>query len=155
MVLESVVRIVFPSAMVLALYLLFAGHNQPGGGFVGGLVAGAAFALRYAAGGLDEVSRAGRIPGRYFVGTGLFLASVTSIAPLLVGGELLESGKIKLHPPVLGEIKISSVLAFDVGVFLVVVGLVLMIFGAFGEPAVPEDGPDPAAGGATSRSEAR
>ena len=53
MVLESLVRVVFPSAMVLALYLLFAGHNQPGGGFVGGLVAGAAFALRYAAGGLD------------------------------------------------------------------------------------------------------
>jgi len=155
MVLESVVRVVFPSAMVLALYLLFAGHNQPGGGFVGGLVAGAAFALRYATGGLDEVRRAGRVPGRYFVGTGLFLACVTSIAPLLFGGELLESGKIKLHPPLLGEIKLSSVLAFDVGVFLVVVGLVLMMFGAFGEPAVPEDGPDPTAGGATSRSEVR
>lgn len=155
MVLESVVRVVFHSAMVLALYLLFAGHNQPGGGFVGGLVAGAAFALRYAAGGLSEVSRAGRIPGRYFVGAGLFLASVTSMVPLMFGGDLLESGKVKWHPPLLGEIKISSVLAFDVGVFLVVVGLVLMIFGAFGEPAVSEHGPDPTSDEATSRPGAR
>lgn len=153
MVLESLVRVVFHSAMVLALYLLFAGHNQPGGGFVGGLVAGAAFALRYASGGLEDVRQTGRVPGRYFVGAGLFLAAVTSVIPLIVGGDLLESGKVKLHPPLLGDIKLNSVLAFDVGVFLVVVGLVLMIFSAFGEPAAPEGRPTEL--GASDGAEAR
>ena len=64
MVLESVVRVVFPSAMVLALYLLFSGHNQPGGGFVGGLVAGSAFPPRYAPRGLCAGTRAARGPPR-------------------------------------------------------------------------------------------
>ena len=48
-------RVIFHAVLVGSLYLLFAGHNQPGGGFVGGLVAGAAIALRYLAGGIDEV----------------------------------------------------------------------------------------------------
>lgn len=52
---DTTVRVVFDAAIVLSLYLLFAGHNQPGGGFVGGLVAAAALALRYLAGGIDEV----------------------------------------------------------------------------------------------------
>lgn len=154
MVLDSLVRVVFHSAMVLALYLLFAGHNQPGGGFVGGLVAGAAFALRYASGGLDDVRQTGRVPGRYFVGAGLFVAATTAVIPMFAGGDLLESGKLKLHPPLLGEIKMTSVLAFDVGVFLVVVGLVLMIFGAFGEPVnpeVPADPTEPRRGGTRAR----
>ncbi|HMS48913.1 hypothetical protein [Candidatus Neomicrothrix sp.] len=86
---------------------------------------------------------------------GFSWGAARSTPPLLCGGGRRESGKSKLHPPLLGEIKLSSVLAFDVGVFLVVVGLVLMMFGAFGEPAVPEDGPDPAPGAATSRSEKR
>ncbi|MEZ5383681.1 MAG: MnhB domain-containing protein [Microthrixaceae bacterium] len=132
------VRVVFHTALVMALYLLFAGHNQPGGGFVGGLVAAAALGLQYAAGGLDQVRLVGRVPGRYYVGTGLFVATLTAMVPLVVGGDLLESGKVKLHPPLLGEIKLISVLAFDIGVFLVVMGLALMMFSAFGEAAQPE-----------------
>lgn len=54
-ILDATVRLVFDAALVLSLYLLFAGHNQPGGGFVGGLVAGAALALRFLAGGVDEL----------------------------------------------------------------------------------------------------
>ena len=54
-VVDVAVRLVFLAVMVGSIYLLFAGHNQPGGGFVGGLVAGAAIALRYVAGGIDEV----------------------------------------------------------------------------------------------------
>ena len=57
---EVSVRIVFAAVMVGSLWLLFAGHNQPGGGFVGGIVAGAAVALRYVSGGLTEVRRLSR-----------------------------------------------------------------------------------------------
>ena len=53
LLLDTTVRLVFDSVLVLSIYLLFAGHNQPGGGFVGGLVAAAGIALRYVAGGID------------------------------------------------------------------------------------------------------
>ena len=59
LILDTTVRLVFDAALVLSIYLLFAGHNQPGGGFVGGLVAAAALSLRYIAGGIDHV----RLPG--------------------------------------------------------------------------------------------
>ena len=55
LILDVIVRLVFHSALLLGLFLLFTGHNRPGGGFVGGLVAGAAVSLRYVAGGIDEV----------------------------------------------------------------------------------------------------
>ena len=55
LILDVIVRLVFHSAFLLGLFLLFTGHNRPGGGFVGGLVAGAAISLRYVAGGIDEV----------------------------------------------------------------------------------------------------
>jgi len=54
LILDVVVRLVFHSALLLGCFLLFTGHNRPGGGFVGGLVAGASVALRYAAGGIDD-----------------------------------------------------------------------------------------------------
>ena len=57
LVLDSVNRLVFHTALLVALFLLFSGHNRPGGGFVGGLVAGAAFGLRFMAGGIDELHR--------------------------------------------------------------------------------------------------
>ena len=58
--LDETVPLLFRVVMVGSIYLLFAGHNQPGGGFVGGLVAGAAISLRYIAGGIDEVRRLSR-----------------------------------------------------------------------------------------------
>ena len=59
-VVDVSVRVIFHTVLLGSVYLLFAGHNQPGGGFVGGLVAGAAIALRFVAGGIDEVRR---LPG--------------------------------------------------------------------------------------------
>ena len=64
------VRVVFHAVMVGSIYLLFAGHNQPGGGFVGGLVAGAAIALRYVAGGIDEVRPLTRLRPWTILGAG-------------------------------------------------------------------------------------
>jgi multicomponent Na+:H+ antiporter subunit A len=135
LILDTTVRLVFDSVVVLSLYLLFAGHNQPGGGFVGGLVVGAAIALRYVAGGLPEVR--GILPIRpwFFLATGLALAAGTAIAPLLLGQRLLDHAKLEVEVPVLGTMKATSALVFDAGVYLVVVGLVLMVFEALGDDA--------------------
>lgn len=121
LILRTSVQIVFPLALVLSLFLLFAGHNAPGGGFIAGLVAGAALVMR-PPGDLDRVIP---IPAPVVLGAGLVISTATGIAGLLDGGELLESGKFERDLPVLGVVKATSALPFDIGVFLVVIGLVL------------------------------
>lgn len=131
--LEASVRVLYPSIIVLSIYLLFVGHNQPGGGFVGGLTAGAAISLRYVNGGVEAVRRSFRFDPWTILGAGLALSVGTAIFPMLLGGTILEHGVVKAHPPLLGEIKSTSALPFDIGVYLIVIGLVLMIFEAFGD----------------------
>lgn len=133
LVLDVSVRLLYPSIIVLSLYFLFSGHNQPGGGFVGGLAASAAISLRYVTGGVDAVRRSFRLEPWTILGAGLAISVGTAIFPMLLGGDILEHGVLKLHPPLLGEVKVTSALAFDVGVYFVVIGLVLMIFEAFGD----------------------
>ncbi len=141
--LEVSTRVVFVIVMVGSLYLLFAGHNQPGGGFVGGIVAGAAVALLYINGGITEVRRLSRGQPWLVLGAGLLIATVTAVVPLLFGGSLLEGAAYTLDPPLLGEIKLTSAQAFDAGVYLVVVGLVLMMFESFGDdPPLSDAAPD-------------
>lgn len=134
-ILDVSVRVVFPAVILGSFWLLLAGHNQPGGGFVGGIVAGAAVALRYVAGGIDEVR--GLFPWAPWsvLGAGLLVAGTTALVPLLLGDAVLEVAAVEGALPVLGEVKATSALVFDIGVYLVVVGLVLMVFESFGEDA--------------------
>jgi multicomponent Na+:H+ antiporter subunit A len=133
-IVDVAVRLVFPAVMVGSIYLLFAGHNQPGGGFVGGIVAGAAVALRYVAGGIDEVRRLSRAHPWTVLGAGMLLATLTAVVPVLLGAAPLESAIVEVDLPLLGHVKVTSGLPFDVGVYLVVLGLVLMVFESFGDP---------------------
>ena len=143
-ILDRSVRVLFHPVLMASLYLLFAGHNQPGGGFVGGLVAGAAVSMYYVAGGVEEVRRLSRFRPWTILGTGLLLSFSTAALPLVVGGEILENAMFGSDVPVLGTVKATSAVFFDLGVYLLVVGLVLMVFEAFGdEPATeqPEQRP--------------
>lgn len=133
LVLDVSVRLLYPSIIVLSLYFLFSGHNQPGGGFVGGLTAAAAISLRYVSGGVSAVRRSFRLEPWTVLGGGLAVSVGTAIFPMLLGGSILEHGTFKAHPPLLGEIKATSALPFDIGVYFIVIGLVLMIFEAFGD----------------------
>lgn len=133
LVLDVSVRLLYPSIIVLSLYFLFSGHNQPGGGFVGGLTAAAAISLRYVSGGVAAVRRSFRLEPWTVLGGGLAMSVGTAIFPMLLGGSILEHGTFKAHPPLLGEVKATSALPFDVGVYFIVIGLVLMIFEAFGD----------------------
>jgi multicomponent Na+:H+ antiporter subunit A len=134
-VLETAVRLVFHTVLVFGVYLLFAGHNQPGGGFVGGLVAGCAFVLRYAVTGREGIGRAVPVDPSLPLGIGLLLAGGTGAAAWLLGAQFLESGYVELDLPVLGVVKATSALPFDIGVFLVVVGLVLLMLRTLGAEA--------------------
>ena len=126
------VDLVFHTILVFSVYLLFAGHNQPGGGFVGGLLAGAALVLRYASGGSAEVERLARVEPQTLFGVGLLLSAGTGLVPALLGDAFLQSTTWTWEVPVLGTVKASSTLFFDIGVYLVVVGLVLMVLEVLG-----------------------
>ncbi len=149
LILDTSLRFLYPSILVLSLYFLFVGHNQPGGGFVGGLAAGAGISLRYVAGGVQAVRASFRLAPWTILGFGLAIATTTALVPVLLGGSILEHGTFEAHPPVLGKVKATSALPFDIGVYLIVIGVVLMAFEAFGEDLDEEldriEGPSTAA----------
>ena len=131
LILETAVRLVFHATLAASLFFLFSGHNAPGGGFIGGLVAGSAFVLRYLVAAGSAVGTL-RVAPETALGTGLLLAAGAAIVPWLSGDQVLESSYLSLKLPVLGSVSLTSVLAFDTGVFLIVVGLVLMVLTTLG-----------------------
>jgi multicomponent Na+:H+ antiporter subunit A len=132
LVLEVATRLIFPLIMVLSFYFFFAGHNTPGGGFAGGLTAGLALVLRYLAGGRYELGEALPVDAGKLLGAGLALSAGTATASLLLGAPVLTSAVIQLDLPVLGHVKLVTALFFDLGVYLIVVGLVLDVLRSLG-----------------------
>jgi multicomponent Na+:H+ antiporter subunit A len=130
--LEVVVRLIFHSLIVLSIYLLFAGHNAPGGGFAGGLVAGLAFAARYLAGGRDELAAAAPLDAGKMLGVGLTLAVGTALVPLFFGVDALTSTWVSGEVWLLGELEFVTSTIFDIGVYLVVIGLALDVLRSLG-----------------------
>jgi len=149
LVLEVSARLVFPTIMVLSVYFLFSGHNAPGGGFAGGLVAGLALVVRYLAGGRYELGETVPVDAGLILGVGLLFAGGTAVTSLAVGAPVLSSAVFEVTLPLLGELKLVTALFFDIGVYLVVVGLVLDILRSLGAgldsvaenegPLAPED----------------
>ena len=129
---EVATRILFPSMILLSAYFFFAGHNAPGGGFAGGLVAALAFTLRYLAGGREELDAAIPVDANKLLSWGLLSSATTVIAPIFLGLSPLTSGILDLHIPGIGELHIVSALVFDAGVYLIVIGLVLHILRSLG-----------------------
>ncbi|PRY11389.1 Na+/H+ antiporter subunit A [Kineococcus rhizosphaerae] len=131
-VFEVVTRLTFHAIVVLSVYLVFSGHNQPGGGFAGGLVAGLALVVRYLAGGRYEFNTAVPINAGWLLGSGLFLSAGTGLVGILLGGDVLQTEILQYDLPVLGHVKLVTSLFFDVGVYLLVVGLVVDVIRSLG-----------------------
>ena len=127
-----VTRLIFHSLIIFSLYLLLAGHNLPGGGFAGGLTAGLALAIRYLAGGRFELREATPVGAGTLLGIGLATAAASGVVPLLLGGQVFQSAIIELWLPVFGDIKFVTSTIFDIGVYIVVVGLVLDVLRSLG-----------------------
>jgi len=130
--LEVIVRILFHTIIVVSIYLLFAGHNLPGGGFAGGLVAGMALVMRYVAGGRYELGAAAPTDAGRLLGAGMALAVATAVLPLLFGLPPLKSVFWEAEIPIIGHIEFVTSTLFDIGVYLVVVGLVLDVLRSLG-----------------------
>ncbi|MFD4368571.1 Na+/H+ antiporter subunit A [Rhodococcus sp. NPDC058521] len=132
LVLEVTTRFLFPVIMVLSVYFFFSGHNAPGGGFAGGLTAGLALVLRYLAGGRYELGETVPIDAGKILGLGLTLAAGTALFSLFLGAPALSSAVFEVTLPLLGDIKLVTSLFFDLGVYLIVVGLVLDVLRSLG-----------------------
>lgn len=130
--LEVIVRILFHTIIVVSIYLLFAGHNAPGGGFAGGLVAGMAMVMRYIAGGRWELGAAAPTDAGRLLGAGLILAVGAAVVPLFFGLAPLSSAVWEAEIPGVGHIEFVSSTFFDIGVYLVVIGLVLDVLRSLG-----------------------
>lgn len=119
------IRAATPFAIAVGTYLLFAGHNQPGGGFSAGLVFGAVVALRTLV-GLQRPTHAMSL-----VAGGVLLMASVALAPLSWGDTLLDQLVVSFEVPLLGTVKTGSALPFDIGVTAVVVGVVVALLDGF------------------------
>jgi multicomponent Na+:H+ antiporter subunit A len=130
--LEVIVRILFHTIIVVSLYVLLAGHNLPGGGFAGGLIAGMALVMRYVAGGRHELGAAAPTDAGTLLGAGMTLAVACAIVPLFFGQAPLTSTYWDAELPLVGHVEFVSSTIFDIGVYLVVIGLVLDVLRSLG-----------------------
>ena len=128
LLLEMTTRALFPTVLVFSLYLLLVGHYGPGGGFAAGLVAGLAFVLRYIAGLGSGV----RVRPPVLTGLGLTVALLTALAPTAAGAPVLATTKLALDLPLVGHVETQTSLFLDVGVYLLIVGVVLDLLRSLG-----------------------
>ncbi|WP_353632401.1 monovalent cation/H+ antiporter subunit A [Pseudomonas canadensis] len=136
MVPAVLVRLLLPIALVVSFYLFMRGHNQPGGGFVAGLVMSVAFILQYMVAGTQWVEAQMSLRPMRWMGFGLFSATLTGLGALFAGYPFLTTHTWHFSLPLLGDIHIASALFFDVGVYAMVVGSTLLMLTALGHQSV-------------------
>ena len=117
-------RTMVPTLALFSLFLLIVGHDVPGGGFAGGLVASSALLLMFLAFGERGLRRALPIEPEVVIGAGLGLALLGGLAGLIFEGDFLTYTFASMDVALLGEIKVSSLLLFDLGVYILVIGVV-------------------------------
>ncbi|MBT1264506.1 monovalent cation/H+ antiporter subunit A [Pseudomonas sp. VS38] len=136
MVPAVLVRLLLPIALVVSFYLFMRGHNQPGGGFVAGLVMSVAFILQYMVAGTQWVEAQMSLRPMRWMGFGLLSATLTGLGALFAGYPFLTTHTWHFSLPVLGDIHVASALFFDVGVYAMVVGSTLLMLTALGHQSV-------------------
>ncbi|MCB0156318.1 MAG: Na+/H+ antiporter subunit B [Anaerolineae bacterium] len=131
LILSTATRYMLPLMLLFSIFLMLRGHNEPGGGFVGGLVAAAAFSLYAFAFQVERARQALRVNPRLLIGTGLLLAVSSGIMSFFAGQPFM-TGLWRTEPvPVLG--KLGTPVLFDFGVYLLVIGVTLMIIFSLAE----------------------
>jgi multicomponent Na+:H+ antiporter subunit B len=133
LILSTAARYLLSLLLVFSVFILIRGHDEPGGGFIGGLIAAAAFALNAVAFDAATTRRTLRIDPRMLVPLGLLIALGSGTAPLLAGEAFLTGIWFTAYAPGLGELTLGTPLMFDCGVYLVVLGVTLTMILALAE----------------------
>ena len=132
LILSTVSKLLLPMALLVAAWLFLRGHNEPGGGFIAGLVAGVALILQYIAEGTQYTHRRMDWNLPRLIGTGILIAALTGLVSWLFGYPFLTSSYSYVTLPLIGTFELASAMVFDLGVFLGVVGTVLLILSGIG-----------------------
>ncbi|MGR4867619.1 monovalent cation/H+ antiporter subunit A [Variovorax sp. LARHSF232] len=136
MVPAVLVRLLLPLSVLVSVYFFMRGHNQPGGGFVAGLVMSVALLLQYIVSGAEWVEEHLRIYPRRWIATGLLLALATGGGAVLLDFPFLTTHTAHLDLPLLGEVHVPSALFFDIGVFTLVLGSTMLILTALAHQSI-------------------
>jgi len=135
LILRTATSFMLPLLLLFSVFLLLRGHNEPGGGFSGGLVAAAAFGLLALSYDVHTAAHALRVNPRRLAGAGLLISIAAGVLPLCWGRPLLthQDTWVKLPFPGGGHLDLSTALVFDVGIYLVVIGVAMTILLALAE----------------------
>ena len=127
MMMVVVTRVLMPIALVVGLYIFLRGHNQPGGGFVAGLVVAIALLMQYMASGFAWTQERKKIEYHTLIGVGVVIAGLTGAGAWLAGQPFLTSAFTYVHLPPIEEFELATAMLFDLGVFLTVLGAVMLM----------------------------
>ncbi len=130
-ILRTMTTYLLPLLLLFSMFLLFRGHNQPGGGFVGGLVAAAAFSLYLIAYGIEGVRNVLRVEPVRLIAIGLLIAVSSALFPVLLGKAFMTGTWYEEYLPIVG--KMGTPAAFDIGVYFTVLGVTLNIIFSLAE----------------------
>ena len=131
LILSTTVKYLIPLLMIFSFFLLLRGHNEPGGGFTGGLVASASYALYAIANGIDEAKKFLKTNPVLLIASGLLISLLSGTISLFKGEIFLTGIWLKYEFPLIG--KIGTPLIFDIGVYIVVLGISTMIIFSLAE----------------------
>ncbi|UDI78977.1 Na+/H+ antiporter Mnh2 subunit B [Staphylococcus taiwanensis] len=126
-VLRTVTKIVVFILLTFGFYVFFAGHNNPGGGFIGGLIFSSAFILMFLAFDVHEVLESLPIDFKKLMIVGAMISALTAIVPIFFGKSFLYQSEAHLHLPLMGELHVTTVTLFELGVLLTVVGVIVTV----------------------------
>ena len=126
LMLVVVTRVLLPLALTVGVYILLRGHNQPGGGFIAGLVVGIAFLMQAVASGYAWAVSRQRIKAHTMLGFGVLIAGLTGVGAFVFARPFLTSTYGYVHLPLVGDFELATAMAFDLGVFLTVVGTAVL-----------------------------
>ena len=132
-ILRTATRYMFPPLVVFSVYLLLRGHHFPGGGFVGGLFAGSAFTLYALAYNVESARKLLRVQSRDITTIGLAVALLSGIPAVFSGNAYLTGTWWEIPLPSGAVLDLGTPLIFDVGVYLVVLGVLLTLVFSLGE----------------------
>jgi len=120
-------RVMMPVAVIVGAYIFLRGHNQPGGGFIAGLVISIALLMQYMASGFAWTERRQRVDYHVLIGWGVVIAGLTGAGAWLGGRPFLTSGYDHYHIPPIEEFELATAALFDTGVLLAVLGAVMLM----------------------------
>ena len=127
LILSTATRLLLPLFLLFSIFILLRGHNEPGGGFVGGLIAAAAFALHAIAYDVEKTRTLLAIDTRSLIVLGLLLAMSSGMVSLFMGEPFFTGQWVRISFWSMGELDLGTPLFFDIGVYLTVIGVTLTI----------------------------